>query len=409
VALACAAVVAVAVIRPDLSLHGTPPADRPTGAPTGVPSPDVTGTGPSTVVWEPRGDLTRDDGFVQAAVFRIRHDRPEVARVFFAGRLPDGGRLVLAGTDVFRGIFGTAVHALVIEPGADVATSPVTELAPLTDPRQVMSWAGRGPSGHVYAVALSRPGPVRFELSPTVLFDDDGRPSRIWSPVDTEDGLVVADLGEDADPVVTVRATGPGVVTDPVITPVSTGGVVVTALHVNGALAESYRGPDPDRLARGLREVAGQLADLQSSRLQVLWSGAPWKGRRLALVLVTRKDGVRLQALVVQQGSSEFPAGVRALPRDAPAVLPWLLNPFSPADPTFLLCPTGPGTVVYQRPGVPERRLPVGASGAVALVEPSAVAPSASGAVVTLLDRHGAELLTTTLPEPGFDDPLDAG
>jgi hypothetical protein len=115
---------------------------------------------------------------------------------------------------------------------------------------------------------------------------------------------------------------------------------------------------------------------------------------------------LRLQALVGQQGSSEFPAGVRALPRGAPAELPYLLEPFTPDDPTYLLCPTGAGTAVYQRLGRPDVRLAVGASGAVVLVDPGGGAPSASGAVVTLLAPDGHELLTTTLPEAGTDNPF---
>ena len=148
------------------------------------------------------------------------------------------------------------------------------------------------------------------------------------------------------------------------------------------------------------------VAELGTARLRVLWSGAPWKQRRLALVLVTRPDGTRLQVLIGQQGDTEFPAGVRALPVGAPDVTPWLLEPFTPQDPTFVLCPTGAGTLVYRRDGQPVQRLRVRPSGAVVVVLPGAGAPSAGGAVVTLLDRAGRKVLRTTLPEPGFDDPL---
>jgi hypothetical protein len=403
-ALLAAAVVVAAVARPDLSLHGSAPAEpAPSAVPTGRSADGLPAL--AAVAWDIRGDLAEDAAFVSAAVTRIRQDRPDVARIFFAGRLPDGGRLALGGSDVYRGTVATAVHALVVAPGVDITDAPVTELTALTDPQQLLGWAGRGRNGHVYAVVLSRPGPVRFALSPTVRFADDGTPSRIWTPVYTEDGVVVADLGSQVDPVVTVRAVGPGVFPAPEQVQVSSPGPVATALSIRGALSPSYRGPDPDRLARGLHESAGQLADLRRSRLRVLWSGAPWKQRRLALVLVTRPDGVRLQALVGQQGKSEFPAGVRALPRGAPAGLPYLLEPFTPEDPTFLLCPTGAGTLVYRRPGRADVRLAVPDSGAVVLVEPGAGAPSASGAEVTLLDPDGDELLTTTLPDPGSDDP----
>src|SRR5207342_3720700 len=106
----------------------------------------------------------------------------------------------------------------------------------------------------------------------------------------------------------------PGVFSTPEQVRVSGPSPVVAALRVKGTQAPSYQGPDPDRLARALHESVGQLADLSTSRLRVLWSGAPWKQRRLALVLVTRPDGVRLQALVGQSGAAAFTFGARALP-----------------------------------------------------------------------------------------------
>ncbi len=398
--------VAVVLVRPDLSLHGEPPVDaRPTSAPSGTP-PD--GSPTSVVTWDTRGDLATDLGFLQAALTRVRREQPEVARVFFAGRLPDGGRLVLAGTDVYHGVVATAVHALVIAPGVAVQDAPLSELAALTDPQQVLAWAGRGPDGHVSAVVLTRPGPVRFELSPAVRFTDDGAPRRIWTPAYTEDGVVVSDLGTDVDPVVTVRAVGPGVL--PLAERVQVTGVsgvpAQSPLLIRGVDARSYRGPDPALLERGLRQAAGALADLSTARVRVLWSGAPWRQRRLALVLVTRPDGVRLQTVVGQQGSSGFTVGVRALPLGGPGQLPWLLEPFSASDPTFLLCPTGAGTLVYSRPGRPDRRIPVPASGAVALIEPAPNPPTASGARVTLLDPQGRKVLGTVLADAAVDDPL---
>jgi hypothetical protein len=175
---------------------------------------------------------------------------------------------------------------------------------------------------------------------------------------------------------------------------------------VNGVSADGYRGPDPLAVSRALRAGVGSLVDLGGAELRVLWSGVPWKQRRLALVLVTRADGQRFQALVGQQGDVDFPAGVRALPPDADERLPWLLEPFSPSDPTLLLCPTGPGSLEYRRVGQPVRVLPVHEDGVAALVEPGPSPPRAGGAEVTLRDPAGRLLLRTTLPPPGFDDPL---
>jgi hypothetical protein len=207
---------------------------------------------------------------------------------------------------------------------------------------------------------------------------------------------------------VNIRATGPGVTPDVRVTRVVDAAAPdgLPVLRVAGTDAPTYRGPDPEPLVSALDREAGAVADLRTARLRVLWSGAPWKQRRLALVLVTRPDGVRLQALVGQSGDAAFSFGARALPPGAPDGLPWLLEPFSTDEPTLLLCPTGAGTLVYSRPGRPDRRLPVPESGVVGLVEPGSDPPSTSGARVTLLDPQGQELLSTVLPETGFEDAL---
>ena len=384
-----------------LSLHGQRDGPEP-DVPTPLSTPALPG-----VTWNTRGDLAGDDAFLAAAVDRIREERPDVARIYFAGHLPDGSRLVLAGSDVARGMVATAVHALLIQPSVPVDESPVTEVTALTYNQDVLGWAGRGSTGSVSVVVLARPGPARFELSPRVLVGRDGALHREWTSVVANNGAAVLDVGSDTDPVVAVRAEGAGVfriaqvvrVRDP-----ADGAPV--ALSIEGVDAPGYHGPDPELLAQPLRETAGSLADLAHSRLRILWSGAPWKGRRLALVLVTRPDGVRLQALIGQQDQAPFPAGVRALPTEDPDNVPWLLEPFSPQDPTFLLCPTGAGTLLYSRPGRAVHRLRVPSSGAVVVVEPGPSPPSARGADVTLLGPAGRTVLRTTLPSTGTDDTL---
>lgn len=396
--------VAVAVVRPDLALHADPPTSGPSPAVDSWASNSLDG-----VDWEPRGDLVSDVEFVAAATERVAALRPDATRLFFAGRLPDGSRLVLAGTDVNRGIVATRVHALLVPQGSSVAAATVTEATALTDPQQVLAWAARGRDDRVTAVALTRPGPVQLEVSGRVEFGPDGTPRRVWTPAYARTGVVVADLGRDADPIVAVRAVGPGVFSLPLVVRVARevpAEPVRPVLPVAGVGDEGYRGPDAVLVSRALRAGAGSVADLDSARLEVLWSGAPHRGRRLALVLVTRPDGQRLQALVGQQGEYGFPAGVRALPDGASQRLPWLLEPSSAEDPTLLLCPTGPGSLVYFRDGQQDAVLPVNADGVAALVEPGPSPPSASGAEVTLRDVGGAVVLRTTLPEPGFDDPL---
>jgi hypothetical protein len=389
-------------LRPDLSLH----ASNGLGA---LPTP-TSSSGLAAVLWDARGDLVHDPAFVDAAVDRLRHERSGVARVFYAGWLPDGSRLVLAGTDVERGMVGTAVHALLVAPGQEVSTAPVTEVAPLTDDQEVLVWAGRVSDDHVYAVALSRPGPVRFDVSPRVVFDDDGAPLRTWISERSEDGQVLLDLGSRVDPVLAVQATGAGVFPIVQVTRVADPQRVTgPAPVIVGVDAPSYQGPDPTLLVRGLRQAVAPLFDLSTTSARVLWSGAPWKLRRLALVLLTRPDGLRMQVLVGQQGDREFPGGLRVLagaPHPEPDDTPWLMEPLSPEDPTFLLCPTGPGTLLYDRPGRPVQRLTVQAGGAVVLVEPGPRAPSARGAHIRLLDPHGHLVVDTELPGADLDDPL---
>ena len=394
--------VALAVVRPELSLH----ADQPTARPRPSVAPP-TSNPLNGIAWEPRGDLVGDNQFTVEAMVRITHERSEAGRLFFAGRLPDGSRLVLAGTDVNRGMVASRVHALLVPPGGEVAAGTVTEASALTDPQQVLAWAARGRNGKVVVVAMTRPGPVSFEVSAGVAFASDGSPERRWSATSAPNGVSVVDLGRAADPIVAVRALGPGVFSLPLIVRVTRQEATRPVLRVAGVAERGYGGPDAANVSRALRAGAGAVADLDEARLEVIWSGSPNGSVRLALVLVTRADGQRFQALVGQQGEYEFPAGVRALPDGASDLLPWLLLPFSPDDPTLLLCPTGPGSLVYRRQGQQDRVLPITPEGVAALVEPGPSPPSASGAVVTLLDLDGAVVLRTTLPDAGFDDPLD--
>ena len=370
--------------------------------PTGGPSPLVVRNG---VDWEPRGDLADDEKFVAAAMARVRESRPRATRLYFAGRLPDGSRLAMAGTDVIAGMVTTAVHVLRVAPGRPVRSAPVTEGAALSDSQQYLAWAGPGADGSVVAVALARPGPVRFGFSPRVIFTDDGSARRSWQLAYSPDGSVVADLGQ-TDPLVAVRAQAPGVFGRPMLVRVKPEPPASSVLEVAGTDRPGYHGPDPGQLSRALRSGAGAVVDLDRATAEVIWSGAPWKQRRLAIVLLTRPDGRQFQAVAGQDGRLGFAAGTRALPVGGDPRLPWLLEPFSPQDPTLLLCPTGPGSLLYERKGQADLRIPVKDDGVAALVAPGPTAPSAGGAKVTLLDPSGRLLLRTVLPEPGFDDPL---
>ena len=402
---------AVGIGPVDLSLSGSPTGRPQPSAPPG-PSYDGRASVPPTrldgIDWPPRGDLVDDERFVRAAMARVRDFRPGASRLFFAGRLEDGSRLVLAGSDVNRGIVATAVHALWVRPGTEVARARVTEGTAMTDPQQVMAWAGPVAGGDVVVVALARPGPVRFDLSEGVTYAADGTGRRTWRPFSAEDGLLETSLAY-TDPVVAVRARGIGAFPVPFVVRVATGRRPAAVVQVEGADRPGYLGPDPAQLSTALHAGAGAVVDLDEATARVIWSGIPWKHRRLALLLVTREDGRRFQVLVGQDDERPFALGARALAVGADPLTPWLLEPFSSVDPTLLLCPTGQGTLVYRRPGRADRILPINAAGVAPLVEPGPIAPTTSGARVTVLDPSGRALLSTTLPETGFDDPLALG
>lgn len=396
--------VGVAVVRPDLSLRGERPA---------APRPEVSAPASSGlsvalpgVAWDTRGDLARDREFVTAALRRMREERPRISRVYFAGHLSDGSRLVMAGTDVNRGIVATSVHAMHVPGGVPLVGAQVVEAAALVDPQQVLAWAARGDDGRARVVVLTRPGPpVRVDISKRVDFDAaTGVARRRWERAAVAGGVVVADLGPRTDPIIGVRARGPGVFAQPMLVPVRPQRPDLPVVAVEGVEEPDYRGPDPKLVPGALREQAGVVVDLQTASARVLWSGAPWKQRRMALVLLIRADGRRFQALIGQQGDSAFPAGVRALADGEPDRLPWLLEPFSPQDPTLLLVPTGDGSLIYRSPGQPVRTWNIGTDGVVGLVAPGPSPPSAVGADVTVTDTAGRILLRTTLRRPGFDD-----
>lgn len=396
--------VGLAVLRPDNPFHFDPvgPAAAPSVTPTPAQPASLAG-----VNWAARGDLVDDAAFVARALDRVRQERPDVGRLYFAGRLPDGSRLVLAGTDVNRGMVATSVHALYVPPGAAPTEGELSEATALVDPQQFLAWAARGSDGHVHAVVLTRPGPVRFRLSPRVEFrKSDGAARRTWAAHPSDSGVVVADLGRRVDPIIGVTAEGPGVFGLPLAVRVLPREPTPSTVFVAGVGSQGYQGPGPTQITRALQAQAGAVADLAGSALEVLWSGAPWRQRRLALILVTRPDGQRFQALVGEAEGGGFAAGLRALPTSAPNRVPWLMEPFSPGDPTLLLCPTGDGSVIYRGRGGVARTFQIGADGVVALAEPAPSPPQAHGAEVTVLDADGHILLRTRLPEAGFDDPL---
>ncbi|MDQ1664429.1 MAG: hypothetical protein QOH75_460 [Actinomycetota bacterium] len=402
--LGMVAAVGLAVGLPQLSLH----ADQPAGQPMETSGPSAEDAlGLDAFDWPLRGDLADDEAFVDGAMRRLATDVPGSGRPLFAGRLPDGSRLLLATGDVPGRIAVSTVRAVHVAARHASTTGRVSSAVALTDPAQGIGWATVGRDGRVYAVVLGPLRPLRLELSGRVDFGSDGTPTRRWVARSSEEGTVVTDLGSRTDPAVAVRSIGLTPFVPPVLIPIS--GRAVTppgGLAVSGVRAAGYGGPDPHLLVRGLVAMTDDLLDLGPTSMRVIWSGAPWRGRRLALVLITRPDGGRLQAVVGEQAGSWFPAGVRVLPTQEPADIPWLLEPFSAADPTLLLCPTGPGSLDYKRPGHSVSRVPIAPDGVATLLEPGNSPVRAGGALARVRGRDGTVLLSTRLPTTGFDDPL---
>lgn len=401
VGIGAIAAVALAVAVPRLSLHADVPPDRAIRPPTVGDARDAV-----AVRWPLRGDLAGDDAFVRAAIRRLERDHPATRRAIYAGRLPDGSRLLMATAAVDPGATPTTVAALHTTAGQTPSAGTVSPVAALTDPAQVLGWAAAGRSGTVYAVALGPPQPLRLEISARVDVGADGVPRRDWQTKASASGVVLADLGARTDPSVAVRSLGPAPYLTPVLIPI-TGRAVTPArdLVVGGVDEATYRGPDRRLLVQGLVAMTKDLLDLGTATTRVIWSGAPWQGRRLALVLITRPGGARLQAVVGEQDGRWFPAGVRPLPTRERGDVPWLLEPFSSGDPTLLLCPTGEGDLDYLREDHPPIPMPIRA-GVATLLEPGYSPLRVGGARVRLRDRDGAVILTTRLPTTGFDDAL---
>ena len=268
----------------------------------------------AAVRWPLRGDLAGDADFVAAAMHRLTRQRRGVTEPLYAGRLPDGSRLLLAGERARPGVVMTSVSALHVPADQPAGAGIDSDVAVLTDPEQTLGWATVGRDGRVYVLTLGPPRPVRLQLSPRVEFSDLGTPSRAWQTESADRGVVIADLGPRSDPSVAVRSLSLSTFLTPVLIPVA--GLARTPADrvvVEGLDDRGYRGPRPDELRKGLLAETRALFDLGLTTQRVIWSGVPWGSRHFALVLITRADGTRFQALVGEQGGDWFPAGMRAL------------------------------------------------------------------------------------------------
>jgi hypothetical protein len=394
-----AAIGVVAIVVPRLSLHADSPLAHPPRS-RQTDDPGLSLREPS-LRWPLRGDLATNDTFVAKAMNQLAHLRPGLTRPLFAGRLPDGSRLLLAGGGPRPALGATSVSALYVGANQLISTAAVSQAAVLDASAQTLGWAGVGGGGEVFSLAIGGPRPLRVQVSPRVDFDHEGWPSRRWQTAASDDGVAIVNLGTRTDPWVAVRSLANATFLTPVLMPVTgRSATYPRAVRVDGLASADYQGPRPAALRQALSAVTETLLDLGATTQRVVWSGVPWAQRHFALVLITREDGVRIEVLIGEQRSAWFPAGLRALARDEPEELPWVLEPFSSQDPTLLLCPTGGGRLVYRHNGH-TARLSVRDDGVVSLVDPGPSAPSTGGARITLFDPAGKQLLTTVLPKAG--------
>ena len=405
-----AGLVAVAVVRPDFALHAEQPGAA--AAHRGADRRHGPGSRPSTVAWDTRGDLATDYG--------VRVRAPSSGSGRSGRRWP--GSSSPAGCPTAAGWCwpaATTTRTPSRPPstpwwwrrGSPVADAPVTELAALSDPQQVLAWAGRDRDGHVSAVAAQPAGAGALRGLPAGAASPTTAPPAGSGPRRTpRTGWSSRTWATEVDPVVTVRAIGPGV------TPAAQVVRVVSATGRAGQRPLRIRGVDAPDVPRARPGPAGARAPAggrgawptsASSQLRVLWSGALWKQRRLALVLVTRPDGVRLQALVGQQGELRVPVRrAGAAPRRAGRSCRgcWSRS----RRRSRRCCSARPARARWSTAGPASRtapcRCPRPGSRGCSSRAPTRRPPR--GARVTLLDPQGQQLLSTVLPATGFDDPL---
>ena len=420
--LAGAVLVALAaLVGPSLLSRGDEP-ERPRPRPTTSPQPtsEPTATEPplSALRWRVRGDLAADARFTGAALTVVRAAYPEAAKVLYAGTLPDGSRIALVGTDdpdVAGLTFRTSnVQALHVPAGAEPAAGKVSYAEAVETPDDLAGWAGRGPSGTVFAVLLGRPAPLDAQVSTTIEYSDDGTISRSWRPVRSRDGSAIVDLGRHTDPLVVARTTyddrrGLLLMDVDGALSLSPGSRDAIAAKVRIAgMDGSYRGPPSRPLRRAVVDGTWALLDPRHAEIRVLWSGRPSAGTRGALLLVRRADGPTFQLFVYQLGVGEiYPQGVHPVPWAKADLLPWITQTGEPGTPVLLVNPSGKGTAVLDRPGAAQRRVLIGTDGLAKLSDDQAFASrDLSGSKITVLSPQGREVVTTDMPESGDFDPF---
>jgi len=388
-----------------------------TPPPAGVVGPNVEHVIPP-LRWEPRGSQVRS-AFAIAAVARLSALRQGVDTLLWAGTLDGHDHVAVIS---YRrqpnqsGMDSIEVAALRVRQLADVATARSQTIGYVSGPDGLVGLAWQGQDLHTRLLVLSRPAPMRLEVSSLIDYHADGRISRQWQGVTLHDGVAVTDLGRHVDPVIIVRAQDLGSGISPTLVEVGGRRALPSPgeVTVAGVSAASYAGPDRTVLVDGLARAVGRLFDLRHADARVLWSGRlagglSDSGQRIAgrgaLVLVRRDDGATFQAFVfadqLGQGESSIANAVRWSVADR---LPYAFSSYADGAPLVLINPTGPGSATITPATGSPMRVDFNAEGVATVAIDAVTGRNISGADVVVRDPSGGTVLRSTLVDPGTVD-----
>ena len=347
-AVGAAALVLVAVLGGPGLLSSGRPDDRPDAAasPSQVPVELI----PAQLRWPTRGDLAKDQVFLDAVQARVTgFEVQRVGEVLWAGTLRSGSAVVQAalvtgveqkdeGDSVYVPLLGVTVRR------GDFGSATIDRLHPMDLGTRAIGWRVVLGSGAV-AVVIGRPGPLSIELSPAVTYDAQGAPHRTFRPHTAPDGVVITPLPPDdypapalADDLGVVSLLGPAE-QPPEVEPV-----------IAGMRPSTYTGPPSFLLDQSVR-TALRTAPLAGAdvRVRLLWSGPVGNGSA-ALVLFTRADGATFHEWLAASLGASPSSGAYPVPRDQALTYPAVVEVQS-AGPngatTAVVDPVGPARLTF--------------------------------------------------------------
>jgi hypothetical protein len=416
----------VVVVRPHL-LSSPDPRRDPSASST--PSAPALQPNPAPVVdplsWPPRGPGI-GSAFARAALARLRAERADVDRLLWVGSLDGGDQVAVVAyrppPDRSPGD-GVEVAALRVLRGDDDLSRVQSQ--PMGNVREAGSLVGlawRGTDSHTRILVLASPASMPVQLSSVIDYHPNGRIGRRWRDAELADGVLVTDLGRNADPVIVVRPKDLGSITRPALVQVHglrrpPGADEVT---VAGTSSPSYAGPDVNVLVDSLAQAVSMLTDLRDCDSRVLWSGELAGGRsdsggkitgRGALVLVRRRDGPVLQTFVFTDPTGKYASSTAdPVPWSVAARLPYAFTTYQAGAPLLLISPNGAGSATLTPSIGPPMRVRLDKNGVATLATIANTTPSFrfTGADIVVRNPVGRTVLHSTMVDPGTADAFGA-